>query len=540
MTAWCLRHRETGLLKRRLENSNRHFILLSSLRLKLIMKNPYVEKHRGRTSTKQKEEKMRSKRETVIATALAVALVGGGYAIGRETRPAAIADTHDAPAASRQPGSLPSFADLAARVAPGVVNIKVTSIAKTEFPDQLFGEDFPFPGFRMPFPQQPRQFRRQGTGSGFIIRKDGVILTNNHVIDNAQEITVTLTDKQQYKAKVLGRDPKTDLAVIKIEPKSSLPVETLGNSHTLRVGDWVMAIGNPFGLTNTVTTGIVSAKGRSIGAGPYDDFIQTDASINPGNSGGPLFNMAGEVVGINTAIFSQGGGNIGIGFAVPIDLVKNLVPELETKGSVTRGWLGVSIQPVTADLARSFGLKKEEGALVGDVMADGPAEKAGIKRGDVIVSYDGKKIDESASLPSLVASTPVGKTVPVEVLREGKTKTIDVTIRKLNDQTAAVNPKEEKGEWGLALQNIRPQERRQMNLTGNEGVLVQAVTPGSPAANAGVQAGDVILQVNQAPVGSVEGVQREAAKAKGDKPLLLLLRRADGTTSFAALSRSIG
>jgi serine protease Do len=489
----------------------------------------------------QKEEKMKSKRETVIATLLAIALVGGGYAIGREAqRSVVMADAHDTPAVSRQPASLPSFADLAARVAPAVVNIKVTSVEKTDFRDQLFGEEFPFPGFRMPFPQQPRPFRRQGTGSGFIIRKDGVILTNNHVIDNAQEITVTLTDKQQYKAKVLGRDPKTDVAVIKIEPKASLPVAALGNSHALRVGDWVMAIGNPFGLTNTVTTGIVSAKGRTIGAGPYDDFIQTDASINPGNSGGPLFNMAGEVVGINTAIFSQGGGNIGIGFAIPIDLVKNLVPELETKGSVTRGWLGVSIQPVTPELARSFGLNKEEGALVGDVIAQGPAEKAGIKRGDVIVSYDGNKIDESSSLPSLVASTPVGKTIPVEVMRDGKTKTIDVTIRKLNDQTTAVSPKEEKSEWGLALQNIRPEERHQMNLTGNEGVLVQAVTPGSPAANAGVQAGDVILQVNQVPVGSVEGVKREAAKAKGDKPLLLLLRRADGTTSFAALSRNIG
>lgn len=484
---------------------------------------------------------MKSKRETVIVTALAVALLGGGYAIGRETRtPVVMADAHDAPAAARQPGSLPSFADLAARVAPAVVNIKVTSVAKTDFPDQLFGEDFPFPGFRMPSPQQPRQFRRQGTGSGFIIRKDGVILTNNHVVDNAQEITVTLTDKQQYKAKVLGRDAKTDLAVIKIEPKASLPVASLGDSHVLRVGDWVMAIGNPFGLTNTVTTGIVSAKGRSIGAGPYDDFIQTDASINPGNSGGPLFNMAGEVVGINTAIFSQGGGNIGIGFAIPIDLAKNLLPELETKGSVTRGWLGVSIQPVTPDLARSFGLKKEEGALVGDVTTDGPADKAGIKRGDVIASYDGKKVDDSSSLPSLVAATPVGKTVPVEVVRDGKTKTIDVTIRKLNDQTAEVKPGEEKGEWGLALQEIQPQERRQMNLRRNEGVLVQAVMPGTPAANAGVQAGDVILQVNHAPVSSVEAVKREADNTKGDKPLLLLLRRADGTTSYAALSRNIG
>jgi serine protease Do len=392
----------------------------------------------------------------------------------------------------------------------------------------------------MPAPRQPEQFRRQGTGSGFVIRRDGLILTNNHVVENAQEITVTLSDKQQYKARILGRDPKTDLAVLKIDAKDSLPAAMLGDSEALRVGDWVMAIGNPFGLSNTVTTGIVSAKGRMIGAGPYDDFIQTDASINPGNSGGPLFNMAGEVVGINTAIFSQSGGNIGIGFAIPVNLVKNLVPELETKGTVTRGWLGVSVQPMTPDLARSFGLDQERGALVGDVVAQGPADKAGIKRGDVIVSYDGKKVEQSVTLPGLVAATPVGKTVPVEILRSGKSQTVKVPISKLNEPAVAVNPQQEKSEWGLAMQNIRPEERRQMGLTGDVGVLVTAVVPNSPAQNAGIQAGDVILQVNQAPVSSVEAIKAEVAKVKGAQPLLLLLRRADGSTSFSALSRNIG
>jgi serine protease Do len=250
--------------------------------------------------------------------------------------------------------------------------------------------------------------------------------------------------------------------------------------------------------------------------------------------------MAGEVVGINTAIFSQSGGNIGIGFAVPVNLVKNLVPELETQGTVTRGWLGVSVQPVTADLARSFGLDKERGALVGDVVPQGPADKAGIKRGDVIVSYDGKKLEDSSALPALVASTPVGKTVSVEVIRDGKSRTVSVDIRKLNDQTAALNTKQEKSEWGLAMQNIRPEERRPMGLTGSEGVLVASVMPNSPAAEAGLQPGDVILQVNRVPVSSVQGVKDEVAKANGDKPLLLLLRRADGSTSFAALSRGIG
>jgi serine protease Do len=480
------------------------------------------------------------KKVRLLTTALAIAVAGGGFLAVREVPKALGAAETRARESAGAPRSrseaLPSFADLAARVSPSVVNIKVTSIAKTDFPDQLFGDNFPFPGFRMAGPQPRQPFKRQGAGSGFILRNDGLILTNNHVVEDGQDITVTLYDKQQYKAKILGRDPKTDLAVIKIDPEASLPVAPLGDSEMLRIGDWVMAIGNPFGLSNTVTTGIVSAKGRMIGAGPYDDFIQTDASINPGNSGGPLFNMSGEVVGINTAIFSQGGGNIGIGFAIPVNLVKNLVPELETKGSVTRGWLGVSLQPVTPGLSRALGLEKARGALVGDVTAQGPAQKAGIKRGDVIIGYDGKEVDESTSLPGLVAGTPVGKTVAVEVIRDGKAKKLNVGIGRLDDQTAAVNPKQEKAEWGLAMQNIAPEERRQMGLSANEGVLVQAVKPGSPAANAGLQAGDVILQVNQAPVSSVQAVRDQVAKVRADKPLLLLLRRADGSTSFAALS----
>jgi serine protease Do len=480
-------------------------------------------------------------KKNFVSTALAAALVGGGFAMARDSHnsivPVQARATESGPASR---ASLPAFADLAERVSPAVVNIKVTAVARTGVPDESFGENFPFPGFRSPVPEQPREFRRQGSGSGFIIRKDGLILTNNHVVEKAQESTVTLTDKQQYKAKILGRDPKTDLAVIKIDPKAALTTAPLGNSDELRVGDWVMAIGNPFGLSNTVTSGIVSAKGRTIGAGPYDDFIQTDASINPGNSGGPLFNMAGEVVGINTAIFSQGGGNIGIGFAIPVNLVKNLVPELETKGTVTRGWLGVSVQPMTPELARSFGLDKEYGALVGDVMAQGPAEKAGIKRGDVIVSYNGKRIDDTAAVPALVASTPVGKTVPVEILRDGKTQTLIVGIAKLNDQTAMLEQGQEKSELGLALQNIRPEERAAMNLTGNEGVLVASVVPGSPAARANINAGEVILQVNRASVNSVQKIKDEIGKTSGDRPLLLLLRRADGSTSYAALSRNLG
>jgi serine protease Do len=487
---------------------------------------------------------MNSKKTIVATTALAFALAGGGFAVGRETQKAittANPNGNNVPVLNpSQNGSLPSFADLATRVSPAVVNVKVTSVEKAAFPDQLFGQDFPFPGFQLPIPQQPKEFKRQGTGSGFIISKDGLILTNNHVIDNAQVVTVTLSDKRQYKAKIIGRDPKTDLAVLKIEAKESLPTVALGDSSVLRVGDWVMAIGNPFGLTNTVTTGIVSAKGRTIGAGPYDNFIQTDASINPGNSGGPLFNMAGEVIGINTAIFSQSGGNVGIGFAIPVDLVKNVLPQLESKGTVTRGWLGVSIQPVTPELAQSFNLKQTEGALVGDVTADGPAQKAGIKRGVVIVSFDGKKVNDATTLPMLVASTPVGKTVPVQVIRDGEMTTVNVETGKMNDQTAAVQTEKTHSEWGLALRNIRPEERRQMGLNANSGVVVTAVAPASPAADSGIQPGDVILQVNQVPVNSVEAVKQQAAKSTGDKPLLILVRRADGSTMFAALSHNVG
>jgi serine protease Do len=483
---------------------------------------------------------MKLNRRIVVMAALATGLVAAAFVVHPETaawRPAVYAS--EAPAPPSKADAAPSFADLASRVSPAVVNIRAVSVVRTDFPDQLFGEDSPFRGFRAPLPRQPEQ-RRQGTGSGFVIRKDGLILTNNHVVENAREITVTLTDKQQYKARILGRDPKTDLAVLKIDPKGTLPVAALGDSEALRVGDWVMAIGNPFGLSNTVTTGIVSAKGRVIGAGPYDDFIQTDASINPGNSGGPLFDLAGKVVGINTAIFSQSGGNIGIGFAIPVNLVKNLIPELEAKGTVTRGWLGVSVQPMTPELARSFGLEQERGALVADVVADGPAAKAGIQRGDVVVGFNGKQVEHSAALPGLVAAAPVGKAVPLEILRDGKTRSLNVVIARLNEPSDANAPQQERGDWGLALQNVPPDQRRQMGLAAKEGVVVTAVEPNSPAQLAGVQAGDVVLQVNRKAVSSVEDVKAEIAKTKADKPLLMLLRHPDGTSSFAALSPRIG
>ena len=481
-------------------------------------------------------------KKKALAGVMAASLVLGGFALGRGTRVERVqADSSDSSSAAVPPSSdraLPSFASLTAQASPAVVHIKVVAVEKAaqpglgfSVPPDPFGEDAPFP------PPPPGRFRRQGSGSGFVIRQDGVILTNNHVVEDAKEITVTLTDQREYSAKVIGRDAKTDLAVLKIAAKGDLPVAQLGDSNALRVGDWVIAIGNPFGLSNSVTVGIVSAKGRVIGAGPYDDFIQTDAAINPGNSGGPLFNTRGEVVGINSAIFSQSGGNIGIGFAIPINVAKQLLPELETNGSVTRGWLGVSVQQLTTELARSLGLgEAARGALVADVTSGGPADKGGIKRGDVIVAYDGKEIEDSTALPAVVAATPVGKTVPVEVLRNGKSKTLEVTVSRLVEQTAAEDPTPQPGKWGLALRDLQPEERQRLGLKEGEGVLVGEVLPDSPAAEADVQLGDVILQVNHTSVGSVEALKKEVAKATGDKPLLLLLRRADGNSLFATLA----
>ncbi|MBI2992433.1 MAG: Do family serine endopeptidase, partial [Deltaproteobacteria bacterium] len=282
-------------------------------------------------------------------------------------------------------------------------------------------------------------YRQKSLGSGFIIDRDGSILTNNHVVENAQKIVVKLADGQEYEAKVVGRDPKTDIAVIKINAKGNLPVAGLGDSDRLEVGEWVMAIGNPFGLDNTVTSGIVSAKGRQIGQGPYDNFIQTDASINPGNSGGPLINLNGEVVGINTAIFSRTGGNIGIGFAIPTNLVQELLPQLKGNGKVTRGYLGVAIQKVTPEIAESLGMNRARGALVADVSKDGPAEKAGVAVGDVILEFDGREVTGSTDLPILVARTAVNKKVRLKVLRDKKEVTLTAAVGELKEEKAAAS-----------------------------------------------------------------------------------------------------
>jgi len=444
-------------------------------------------------------------------------------------------------AASHQASAAPivreSFAPLAEKLAPSVVNVKVTkvqaaglaqgqgpSIPMDEFFKRFFGDNF----------RMPQQRPVQGAGSGVIISADGYILTNNHVVDRAQEVTVTLVDRPDFKAEIVGRDPKTDLAILKIAATKDLPAAKMGDSDQLRVGDWVIAIGNPFGLSHTVTSGIVSAKGRIIGAGPYDDFIQTDASINPGNSGGPLFNMNGEVVGINTAIVPNGQG---IGFAIPVNTAKPLIPQLVKTGKVTRGYIGVNIQSISAEIAKAMKLEDEKGALVADVIPGGPAEQAGIQRGDVIIAFNGKIVKNSHDLPSLVAATPVGGKATATVLRNGKKQDIPVKVAELPADEGSIESSAEpaRGKWGLQLQDITPDTARQLGLESDQGVLVTGVEPGSPAEEASIARGDIILEVNRKPVKTVKELLKEIEKAKGDNSLLLLAQRGQ-SRRFVALS----
>ena len=438
----------------------------------------------------------------------------------------------------RSPGQLPDFVELAKKVKPLVVNISTTQVSEGRGQQEFgnpFGEDDPFNDFWKrffggPVPRGPQ--RQRSLGSGFIIDADGSILTNNHVVENAQKIVVKLSDEQEYEAKVVGRDPKTDIAVIKVNAKGGLTAANLGDSDNLEVGEWVMAIGNPFGLDSTVTSGIVSAKGRHIGQGPYDNFIQTDASINPGNSGGPLINLRGEVIGINTAIFSRSGGNIGIGFAIPINLVKELLPQIRGKGKVTRGYLGVLIQKVTPEIAESLGMDKGHGALVANVSKDGPAEKAGVKVGDVIIEFDGKEIRDSGDLPIIVARTPVDRRVPMKVLRDKKETQLTVSVGELKDEEVVASAPE-KGELGMTVQKLTPQIAESLGLDKADGVVVSAVDPGSAADEAGIRRGDVILEVDRKPIRSIEEYKKSLAGIRKGKGVLLLVRRGESTLFLA-------
>ncbi len=437
------------------------------------------------------------------------------------------------------------FVEIAKRQNPAVVNISTKTKRRSRPPrsprnPRSPGGQDPFQDFYDKFFGDRDRKPRSGMGSGFVIDKEGYILTNNHVIDGADEIIVLIRDgnngEKEYDAKLVGADSKTDIALIKLVlkdgSKKSFPTLSLGNSDNLEVGEWVVAIGNPFGLSHTVTVGVVSAKERNIGSGPYDEFIQTDASINPGNSGGPLMNIKGEVIGINTAIISGNtGGNVGIGFAIPINVAKGILKDLKEKGTVTRGWLGVMIQKITPDLAESFNLDRTEGALVGDVIPNSPAERAGIKRGDVIVRFDRHEVKTMESLPKIVGSTTPGKAVKVEVIREGKKKVLDVTIAILKDEqikVAALDP------LGIQVQDITPDIAQSLNLDDVEGVLVSDVTPGEAGGESGLKRGDVISEVNRNRVKNTSDYNRIAGKLKRGDTALMLVKRG-GTTIYIAV-----
>jgi serine protease Do len=435
--------------------------------------------------------------------------------------------------ASGRTGKMPpatpgSFSQLVKEARQSVVNISAMKIIKGgrafRFP---FSEDDPFHDWFEKFfkDQIPKEHRQRSLGSGFIIDKDGFILTNNHVVEKTDEIKVRLANGKEYDAKIIGRDSKTDLALIRIKTDKPLIPLPLGDSEKLEVGEWVVAIGNPFGLDHTVTAGIVSAKYRQLGAGAYDNFIQTDASINPGNSGGPLLNTRGEVVGINSAIYSRSGGSIGIGFAIPVNMAKDLLPQLK-KGKVVRGWLGVMIQKITPELKDKLNLKENRGALVADVTSSGPADKAGIERGDVIISFDGKEIIEMNELPYLVASTPVGKVVKMEVIRQGRKKSLEVKMGKLKEEQVEEEPVEEESSLGMTVDEITPELARQFSLSEERGLVVVQVENNSPAGEAGIRRGDIILEIDQKPIRDIdEYIKKIRPYKKGDTILFLVKRR---------------
>jgi serine protease Do len=432
--------------------------------------------------------------------------------------------------------------EVAAVATPSVVNISTMRVIKSreEAPFDLFDDPFfrRFFGDQFPHPNIPKEHKEQSLGSGVIVSEDGYIVTNNHVIEKAQEIKVLLSNKMDYKAKLIGADPKTDIAVIKIDAKG-LPALPWGDSNKLRVGEVAFAIGNPFGLNQTVTMGMISAVGRAnVGIADYEDFIQTDAAINPGNSGGALINAHGELIGINTAILSRTGGYQGIGFAVPSSMARQVIDSLVKYKKVVRGWLGVSIQEITSDFAEEFGVKDLKGALVSGVMKGSPAEKAGIRQGDVILQYNGKVVEDTGNLRNMVSQTPIGTTVKVKVLRQKKELEVEVSIAELPKKLAEASSGEEdpgengtQGEEsgalsGLAVRELTPELAGRFGLDENEkGVVVMKVDAGSRISEAGVKPGDIILQINQKNVSTLEEYKKAASRIKAKERVLLLIRR---------------
>ncbi|AKU91606.1 DegQ family serine endoprotease [Vulgatibacter incomptus] len=457
-------------------------------------------------------------------------------------------DGRPSPAIPNGFSPLPSLAPLVKTLKPAVVSVSTASVVRSrrrggpdpfeEFFRRFMGEQGQRDGAGpAPAPRgQGERIMPRSMGSGFILHESGLVLTNNHVIDGADQIEVKLADGREFKAQVVGSDPKTDVALLRLENAKDLPAVMLGDSDAAEVGDWVVAIGNPFGLSHSVSMGIVSAKERFIGAGPYDDFIQTDAAINPGNSGGPLFNSRGEVIGINTAIVAQGQG---IGFAVPINLVKALVPQLEGKGHVSRGWLGVATQDLTAELAKGLSLGKQHGALVADVVPGSPAEAAGVRPGDVIVSVDGRTIETYAQLSRTVAFLSPGTRIALGVMREGKQQRLDVTISERTDDEMAARPRSKSpaGEadplLGLTVGEVTAETARSLGIARGGGVVVTDVQPGSAAARAGVAANDVLLEVNRRPVRSLPEY-RDAVRSIGSGEMILLrIQRGDSAIYLA-------
>jgi serine protease Do len=429
----------------------------------------------------------------------------------------------------------PSFAAIAKRTMPVVVNIFTTSQRASrggssdpidDFFGRLFGE------------ANPRENSARSLGSGILISNDGEVLTSYHIVRNADIIKVRLSDRSEYEARLIGKDVKTDLALIKMRRSGgALPFARLGSSSQLDVGDWVMAIGNPFGLEHTVTAGIVSAKGRVIGAGPYDSFIQTDASINPGNSGGPLINAVGEVVGVNSAIFSQsGGGNIGIGFAIPIDSAKKVAEQLRKNGRVVRGWLGIRAQDVAPQLFASSGVARPGGdmAQVTEVSEGSPAAEAGVKLGDLIVEYNGKPVPKSLDFRAVIADTAPGQKAIFKIVRDKKEMTISVKIGELaEERDAALTAEVKDPELGIKVQRITPEAARRLGLNSTKGVLVLEVQPGSPADSIGLEPADVIREINQRPVNNVIDFERAMRQGRRGERILLLVQRGDNAVFFA-------
>lgn len=430
----------------------------------------------------------------------------------------------------------PDFVELSKKLKPSVVNIGTSKTVKPQRKFQHpFGRPFGYDPFQDFFDRyfndmNPRGYKQRSLGSGFII-EGGYILTNNHVISGADEIKVKLADNREFKAEIKGIDERFDLALLKIDARGNLPTAALGDSDAIQVGEWVMAIGNPFGLAETVTAGIVSAKGRVIGSGPYDDYIQTDASINPGNSGGPLFNVHGEVIGINTAIIS---GGQGIGFAIPINMAKSIIPQLKEKGKVTRGWLGVTIQQITADLAKSFRLRSENGALVSSIIPDSPAEKAGLKEGDVILEFDGRKIVEIGDLSKQVAATAVGKKVAILVMRDGTEKKLTVVVERLKDGN-----QDELGEaaaqdkLGLVVREISKELVARLELKETTGVVVTELKADGLAQQAGIAEGDIIKEIDGNKIVTIKDYERSVAAHKQGQVIRFLLKR-NGNSLYIA------